>query len=391
MIYAMSKVGGKIASCEVTVSAGLEAGLYKNDEKVPDAELTAGANLLVKSFAWIKEKETLDGDEYKIVLDADITVSTGFSIGTGPSNSSTGTADKNKNITITLQGLTTTKTITMNVQGALFTVYGKSGDVPELIVGENITLQGSSTNNSPLVMIGNGTNNIGKLTMLAGSRITGNTNTNQAGSGGVNVAQGSTFNMEGGSIDRNQATVNGGGVYNGGTFNMTGGIIENNIAATKFGGGVYDNNGEFIMSGGAISDNKAPGRNSYGGGVVASKFTMSGTALITRNEANSGGGVMVNSTNNSNFFTMNGGTISGNRANKLGAAVIAFPTSTGPFIKTGGIIYGIDENDEEKANKKAAGVTVTVHAIEMSGVGYYDATADENVSLDSSVADNWSK
>jgi hypothetical protein len=141
----------------------------------------------------------------------------------------------------------------------LFTVYGAdTSDVPELVLRENITLQGYAVNTGRLVVIGNNVNTkLGKLTMLDGSRITGNTG---GISGGVLVLASGTFTMEGGNIDNNKMTTidyenwatatSGGGVYNAGTFLMNGGIITKNeaygaedatnwVSGSAVGGGVY--------------------------------------------------------------------------------------------------------------------------------------------------------
>jgi hypothetical protein len=394
-INAKSKVGAKTASCVVTVIAGLEAGLYQNDVLI-DLSGVTGDNLLAKSFNWIKDNVTIEDDEYKILLDEDITVTNGFSIGTGPTGSSTGNdASKNKNITIRLQGLTTVRTIITDNTGALFTVYGaNANDVPHLILGENITLQGNNNNNnsSALVMIGKGTSNMGKLTMENGSRITGHTSTGANG-GGVYIYAGSTFEMKKGTIDLNKSTATagkGGGIYLAGTLIMhDGSVIEKNEIGTTTstsgvqGAGVWmGGNATFNMDGGIIRNNKCISTTTTsavgGGGVYATKFTMSGGSILN-NEALNGGGVMIASSKN-NFFHMEGGVIAGNRAVSMGAAVLRY--NAGAFEKTGGIIYGTDDA-EENANKKTDEVSGIVHSIEMgnSNGAYYDGTAGTGVTL----------
>jgi hypothetical protein len=260
-IIAKTVVSGKTATCTVDVSAGLVAGLYENDDTEPkDLTYTSGNNLLEKSFAWIKANSTAEYS-YTIVLDEDIEVATGFIIGAGTS-SSTGTAAKNKNLTITLKGLGQVRTITKTGNNAaLFTVYGPSGDNPHLILDENITLKGNDNNKWSLIEVGKNASNTGKLTMKAGSRITGNINTYNYG-GGVYVYSGSTFNMEGGSIDNNKTTDsgaygNGGAVYSTGTFNMSGGVIAANSATYAYGAVVIATT--FKKTGGVI----------YGNGTVS--------------------------------------------------------------------------------------------------------------------------
>ena len=93
--------------------------------------------------------------------------------------------------------------------------------------------------------------------------------------------------------------------YNG-TFTMTEGTISGNNAS--HGCGVY-NIETFTMEGGTISENKAlsDGNDFHGGGVYnKGTFTMN-RGTISENEVEYGGGVF-----NTKTFTMNGGTISGN-------------------------------------------------------------------------------
>lgn len=103
--------------------------------------------------------------------------------------------------------------------------------------------------------------------------------------GAVNVADGGTFIMQGGTLTGNSA-VNGGAVNvaYGGTFLMQGGVLTGNTAAN--GGAVY-NDGAFVMTGGKILDNRAQ----QGGGVYnAGAMRVEGGSIIG-NKANEGGGV----------------------------------------------------------------------------------------------------
>ena len=143
--------------------------------------------------------------------------------------------------------------------------------------------------------------------------------------------------MYGGSITRNSASgYDGGGVYvyDYRTFNMYGGTISDNTAEN--GGGVYaENSASFTMSGSsAISNNTATSDKVYdtgdGGGVyMLGSFTMSGDSVISGNHASGyGGGVCVASTiyassNQDGSFTMEGGTITDNKAGYAGGGVFA--------------------------------------------------------------------
>jgi hypothetical protein len=251
--------------------------LYQNGELIDDTELGAGDNLLTRSFAWIKNNSA-EQDGYLIVLDEDINIAAGFTIGSGAgATSSTGNGSNNKNLKITLEGLDQARTIKLvgANAGALFTVYGGTGDLPELILGENITLSGDGNNTNPddnkanksaLVVVGGSTTTyMSKLTMNAGSRITGNNND-------------STGNKAGGVM-----------VLGGGTFVMNGGVIDNNkITGARYIGGAVLVLDSFMMSGGDIAKNTS---NSGGavllplGGTVIFKKTG---GIIYGAEANAG-------------------------------------------------------------------------------------------------------
>jgi hypothetical protein len=108
-------------------------------------------------------------------------------------------------------------------------------------------------------------------------------------------------------------------------------------------GGVYLMNGtpvggSLIIEGNAkISDNEAV---ASGGGISTgsnSRITMSGSAEISGNKANIGGGVEVYGST----FTMNSGTISGNQATAgAGGGVYVYDVANSIFEMNSGTIYG---------------------------------------------------
>ena len=99
---------------------------------------------------------------------------------------------------IILSGGTTEKTISLSSNGSLFTIeYGI------LTLGNNITLQGRSSNNASLVKLDSSS---AKLVMNTGARIINNTvtiNDNYARGGAIDVGNG-TFTMNGGTISGNR-------------------------------------------------------------------------------------------------------------------------------------------------------------------------------------------
>jgi len=148
-------------------------------------------------------------------------------------------------------------------------------------------------------------------------------NISSAPSGG---APGAVFNLNGGVIHSNTAVASatsgtGGGVHLNvdTTFNFTSGEIRDNIA-NGHGGGVATSSGNRItiinMTGGEISNNRAGGLGGGGGGVflqgTGSELNISGSAIISHNHAEHGGGVRANA---GSTINMTGGAIRNNTTN----------------------------------------------------------------------------
>lgn len=314
-----------------TVWISGEYGLYKKTNnvisKINNYNLTEALNYI--------SGNSINGDKFVIILDNE-------SI-SGQTLSYSG-----KEIEISLMGYQEEKTITLNSNGNLFRI----GNKVTLILDQYITLKGKIDNNASLIYI----EQSGYLVMNDRSKITDNSNT--VTGGGVSVAAGASFIMNGGVISGNSAS-QGAGVMTRGNFTMRGGSINNNTAQT--GGGVgaaagesftmYDGTisgnkaangagiyswGTFTMHGGSISNNKAEtDEYSIGGGIVVSsgdgKFIMN-RGTINGNYADLGGGVQVWGS-----FTMNGGTIKENSSKQSGGIGIF---NGGIFTMNGGEING---------------------------------------------------
>jgi uncharacterized repeat protein (TIGR02543 family) len=365
---------------------------------------------LAESLIWLADNAE-EGGEYTITVSADETIASTIASRTLSYNG--------KRVSITLDGGEAERTVTLGSTGSLFTV----GSGVTLTLGNNVTLQGRSSNTSliqvddggALVMntgskvgnntvtgpaYGSGVSVNGTFTMNGGT-ISDNTVTGSAYGGGVSVS--GTFTMNGGEISGNRVSLSsgsagGGGVYvSGGTFTMNGGAISGNEVSvsvsgnfiTSYGGGVFVSDGTFTLTDGTISGNTASSSStkfyistaSYGGGVAVSsgRFTMSG-GTISRNTASSsdsssGGGVFVQgkyvgATRVYGIFTMSGGTISGNRAFSSsytpatsthgGGVYISLVNGGATFTKqTGGVIYGSDASYELQNSTQGA----TGHAV----------------------------
>ena len=263
-----------------------------------------------------------------------------------------------ENSTITIDGGNSDSN-PISVQSPLITVNGE-------LTLSNCTLQNNNNSNYVgAVYVGAGT-----FTMNDGVTIT---NCKATDGGAVYITGGGIFKMTGGTITGCSATNSGGGVWMNtvSSFTMSGNSkIENCTATNNEGGGVYvtdvNNPCTFIMldnatitgcsaekGGGGVSygcstsgtfeisenakiSNNINNNNSYGGGGIYlyGKLTMKG-GIISGNEASNGAGVYVR--HDSSSFTMNGGTISDNKATVSGGGVY-LSYSNSSFTMTAGTI-----------------------------------------------------
>jgi uncharacterized repeat protein (TIGR02543 family) len=350
-----------------------------------------------ESLAWISANAT-EGGEYTFALNGDGTI-TPYELSYG-----------GKAVSITILGSAMERTISLEVDGSLFTV----GNGVTLTLGINVTLRATSRNTDSLVRVNTG----GTLVMKDGSKISGNSsdgvyidggaftmNGGTVSEGRVNVANAGVFTMSGGTVSEGRVNVANAGVFtmsggtaggvnvasngaftlSGGTvscgrgigvnvasdgvFTMSGGTVSNNhnswnalTGANITGGGVYvENGGVFTMNDGIISDNSAGGA---GGGVyVGGTFTMSG-GTINDNSASTGGGVYVGGT-----FTMSGGTISGNTAFIASDSTSTTASGGGVYVENGGVFTMND--GIISGNSASASATYSRSNISTYGGGVY--------------------
>jgi uncharacterized repeat protein (TIGR02543 family) len=247
-------------------------------------------NTLANKLSWLQTNAQSNVD-YVLEVNADEGIAPQSLSYTGKSN-----------ITITLIGIDANRTISLSSNGAMFTV----GSGVTLVLDNNVTLQGNSSNTDSMVYIYSS----GTLIMNDGSTITGNTTTSSGGGVWVGdrtfMVRGGTFTMNGGTISDNTAS-NGGGVlvYNASsTFTMNGGTIYGNAAASVSygaGGGVYVGAGTFTKTGGtiygynqndtnsnAVKDSSGTVVNNQGHAVYVS---IGGSNPVKRRETTAGPGV----------------------------------------------------------------------------------------------------
>ena len=196
---------------------------------------------------------------------------------------------------VTIQAAYQDVTLKNISSGNLFTIDNSSGN---LIIGGGeytITLDGNKVAQSIISISKSG----GTATLTDNGIIT------NAAASGVNITNGGTFNMTGGTImnNNNTSSMGGGAVsLQGATFTMSGGILKNNTSST-FGGAIVMMSGTCTITGGSITGNTAGNK---GGGVTVSggTFELLGGS-ISNNSANQGSGVQVSA----GMFKMGGSAV----------------------------------------------------------------------------------
>ncbi len=211
----------------------------------------------------------------------------------------------------------------------------------------------------------------GTLNMYGGN-IAQNTAAERGGGVYINHTLNGTLNMYGGSIDKNEAGIGGGGVYNSGTFILNGGKIINNTTKGNA-GGVYNSLSVFGMNGGEISGNVADG---LGAGLVlqnSGTYSISG-GLIENNITNKSGagGIYLLSAD----LKMTGGRIVNNKALANNGAGILVSSSN--LYLSGGEITG-------NAAQIGAGIYVDNDTSNMYISGAPKVYGNKNGDLDSNV------
>jgi len=219
-----------------------------------------------------------------------------------------GTLTVSKHVKITTPAGSGNTTLLM--PGGTFTAFTvNSGGILEFqpAAGTTLTIDGGGLNSGgfPLIRV-----NAGGEMILNDNMVITNVGEN---SNSAIIVSGGTFTMKGGTISNSQRQ---GPIHiqSGGTFTMDGGRITGNNANNNTLGSIVRLEGTntiFVMNDGEIDSNQGP---STGGAVRVSSGAR---------------------------FNMLGGTIRNNVAGNFGGGV--YVVEGGTFIKTAGIIYGLDD------------------------------------------------
>ena len=181
-----------------------------------------------------------------------------------------------------------------------------------------------------------------------------------------------TLNMSGGYIVGGGSDGNpGGGIYvNNGTLDISGGVIAANRG--RSGGGIFVNSGTLNISGGAVTGNEViKGHEDNGGGIYVNSGTLnlSGEGYVTNNykecdcqpceddvnNKHGGGGIALA---NSTIMNMSGGYVTGNYSGLAGGGIYAgFWDGGVQFTMSGGTIAGNCAERGEGGGLRIAGGT----------------------------------
>lgn len=196
---------------------------------------------------------------------------------------------------------------------------------------------------------------------------------------GMNVSEGNTFTMYGGSIYGNTATGDGGGIWadRKAVITMYGGEISGNKTTGGDGGGVYLGISATLEMSGSASITKNVTTKYSGGGVCAvmGKIKMSGNSSISKNTASdsSGGGVFLSGANST--LTMSDKAEIANNKAKANAAGVYMLSDDSQFTMDGGSIYG---NEFTGTGACSGGGVYVNGTFNMNGGSIYNNTATES-------------
>ncbi len=123
--------------------------------------------------------------------------------------------------------------------------------------------------------------------------------------GGMHVTGAGTVDINSSTVTKNSATAEGGGLWNSGAgqFTVTNTAVVGNTAAgvtaDQGGGGLFQEagaTGNLTVNGGTITDNKATGAAGSGGGILNDQGTVevTGTTIARNTSVRAGGGIEAN-------------------------------------------------------------------------------------------------
>ena len=172
--------------------------------------------------------------------------------------------------------------------------------------------------------------------------------------GGIYVDNG-TVNIRGGVIAANRGSSGGGIFFQNGTLNISGGAVTGNEVINgnaDNGGGIFFQNGTLNLSGGYVTNNykecdcdqcEDDVNNTHGGGGIAlansSAMNMTGGYVTGNYSGLAGGGIYAGFHSHNVKFTMSGGTIASNCAERGEGGGLRIAGGTNGVIRATGKVY----------------------------------------------------
>ena len=320
------------------VQSGATLTIMDSSNSIHDTESTVTAGNVYGN------KATLDGD----TLTYYITEST-------PNDTHTGTTETLKKHEVTLTGAIR---------------CGESSDQAIKVNGGTLDIQGGvlqNTGGKHIVLVDRGT-----LTM-SGGYIVGGGNNDTPG-GGIYVNSG-TVNIQGGVVAANRGRSGGGIFVQSGTLNISDGAVTGNEVInghTDNGGGIFLNSGELNLSGGYVTNNykecdcndcQNDMNNKHGGGGIAlansSAMNMTGGYVTGNYSGLAGGGIYAGFWDGGVKFTMSGGTIAGNCAERGEGGGLRIAGGTNGVIRaTDKVLYITNNKTNSKDDWGGGGIFV---------------------------------
>ena len=238
---------------------------------------------------------------------------------------------------------------TVTLSGAILCAEGSEQAIK--VNGGTLDIQGGALRNSVgkrIVLMESGTLN------MSGGYIVGGGSDNNPG-GGIYVTNGE-LNISGGVIAANRGRSGGGIFVNSGTLNISGGAVTGNEVIKGHednGGGIYVNSGTLNLSGeGYVTNNykecdcqpcEDDMDNKHGGGGIAlansTTMNMSGGYVTGNYSGLAGGGIYAGFWDCRVKFTMSGGTIAGNVAERGEGGGLRIAGGTKGVIRADGKVY----------------------------------------------------
>lgn len=205
------------------------------------------------------------------------------------------------------------------------------------------TISGNHARYGGGIKVEGGTATIEGTVVIRDNTVEDKSGEEDAGGGGI-AATGGTTNITGGTISANKAIFGAGiGIWNKAVVNIKDAKITDNTASGYGGGGISVAANTLTMDGATISGNKAPFGSAIGiwgdGNVVMNgKTGITGNQTVAETEYDEGGTVYVKgSRNNGASFVMNSGSITGNTTDDAyGAGIVVNGGKAGGSVEING-------------------------------------------------------